>query len=89
MDSCSCKDIFFFTDWSWYYPGDNFFKTASYTIEALCTQSYEDSTEKLKDIEAKILLNGLGLENYNVSVAEKMIKAGASRIGTSGLKDEE
>ncbi|KAL1828918.1 hypothetical protein ACET3Z_007330 [Daucus carota] len=35
--------------------GDNFFKTASYTIEALCTKSYEDTTEKLKDIEAQIL----------------------------------
>ncbi|XVE92593.1 hypothetical protein REPUB_Repub01dG0111800 [Reevesia pubescens] len=35
--------------------GDNFFKTASYTIEALCAKSYEDTTEKLKDIEAQIL----------------------------------
>ncbi|KAF5442373.1 hypothetical protein F2P56_035036 [Juglans regia] len=35
--------------------GDNFFKTASYTIEALCTKSFEDTTEKLKDIEAQIL----------------------------------
>ncbi|GLU04717.1 hypothetical protein SLE2022_218520 [Rubroshorea leprosula] len=35
--------------------GDNFFKTASYTIEALCAKSYEDTTEKLKDVEAQIL----------------------------------
>ncbi|KAJ6429801.1 hypothetical protein OIU84_021244 [Salix udensis] len=35
--------------------GDNFFKTASYTIEALCSRTYEDTTEKLKDIEAQIL----------------------------------
>ncbi|KAE8668231.1 Chaperone protein dnaJ 15 [Hibiscus syriacus] len=35
--------------------GDNFFKTASYTIEALCAKSFEDTTEKLKDIEAQIL----------------------------------
>ncbi|KAJ6726333.1 DNAJ DOMAIN (PROKARYOTIC HEAT SHOCK PROTEIN) [Salix purpurea] len=35
--------------------GDNFFKTASYTIEALCSRTYEDTTEKLKDIEARIL----------------------------------
>ncbi|GLT91834.1 hypothetical protein SLE2022_097050 [Rubroshorea leprosula] len=35
--------------------GDNFFKTAAYTIEALCAKSYEDTTEKLKDIEAQIL----------------------------------
>ncbi|KAK4260822.1 hypothetical protein QN277_003887 [Acacia crassicarpa] len=35
--------------------GDNFFKTASYTIEALCAKSYEGTSEKLKDIEAQIL----------------------------------
>ncbi|XP_051146212.1 chaperone protein dnaJ 15-like [Andrographis paniculata] len=35
--------------------GDNFFKPASYSIEALCAKTYEDTTEKLKDIETKIL----------------------------------
>ncbi|KAF3431895.1 hypothetical protein FNV43_RR26631 [Rhamnella rubrinervis] len=35
--------------------GDNFFKTASYTIEALCVKTYEDTTHKLRDIEAQIL----------------------------------
>ncbi|KAI3453048.1 hypothetical protein Pfo_009711 [Paulownia fortunei] len=35
--------------------GDNFFKPAAYTIEALCAKSYEDTTHKLKDIEAQIL----------------------------------
>ncbi|KAI5579757.1 hypothetical protein POPTR_008G123200v4 [Populus trichocarpa] len=35
--------------------GDNFFKTASYTIEALCSKTYEDTTEKLKDVEGQIL----------------------------------
>ncbi|XP_022873594.1 chaperone protein dnaJ 15-like [Olea europaea var. sylvestris] len=35
--------------------GDNFFKTATYTIEALSAKSYEETTEKLKDIEAEIL----------------------------------
>ncbi|KAL2546160.1 Chaperone protein dnaJ 15 [Forsythia ovata] len=35
--------------------GDNFFKPATYTIEALCAKSYEDTTHKLKDIEAEIL----------------------------------
>lgn len=35
--------------------GDNFFKPASYTIEALCAKTYEDTTDKLKDIEAQIL----------------------------------
>ncbi|KAG2312816.1 hypothetical protein Bca4012_027376 [Brassica carinata] len=35
--------------------GDNFFKTASYTIEALCAKTYEDTTENLKEVEAQIL----------------------------------
>ncbi|XP_076903320.1 chaperone protein dnaJ 15-like [Bidens hawaiensis] len=35
--------------------GDNFFKTASYTIEALCAVTHESSTHKLKDVEQQIL----------------------------------
>ncbi|KAL5726393.1 Chaperone protein dnaJ 15 [Ranunculus cassubicifolius] len=35
--------------------GDNFFKTASYTIEAVCTKSFEETSEKLKEIESEIL----------------------------------
>ncbi|KAK2972914.1 hypothetical protein RJ640_026666 [Escallonia rubra] len=35
--------------------GDNFFKTATYTMEAVCAKTYEDTTDKLKDIEAQIL----------------------------------
>ncbi|CAM8942172.1 unnamed protein product [Rhodiola kirilowii] len=35
--------------------GDNFFKTASYTIEAVCAKSYEETTNKLQEIEAQIL----------------------------------
>ncbi|XP_028768243.1 chaperone protein dnaJ 15-like [Neltuma alba] len=44
--------------------GDNFFKTATYTIEALCAKSYEDTTQKLKDIEAKILLKRNELRQF-------------------------
>lgn len=35
--------------------GDNFFKPATYIIEALCAKTYEDTTHQLKDIEAQIL----------------------------------
>ncbi|KAG6391679.1 hypothetical protein SASPL_149436 [Salvia splendens] len=35
--------------------GDNFFKPATYTIEALCAKTYEDTTDKLRDIEGQIL----------------------------------
>ncbi|XP_022871255.1 chaperone protein dnaJ 15-like isoform X2 [Olea europaea var. sylvestris] len=34
--------------------GDNFFKPAVYSIEALCAKSYEDTTHKLRGIEAQI-----------------------------------
>ncbi|KAF6134965.1 hypothetical protein GIB67_037492 [Kingdonia uniflora] len=35
--------------------GDNFFKTATYTIEAICAKTFEDTTVKLKEVEAQIL----------------------------------
>ncbi|XP_051122575.1 chaperone protein dnaJ 15-like isoform X2 [Andrographis paniculata] len=35
--------------------GDNFFKPAIYTIEALCVKTYGDTTQKLRDIETQIL----------------------------------
>ncbi|XP_073004164.1 chaperone protein dnaJ 15-like [Typha latifolia] len=35
--------------------GDNFFKPATYTIEVICAKSYEDTTERLKEIQAKLL----------------------------------
>ncbi|KAI9088553.1 hypothetical protein K1719_029667 [Acacia pycnantha] len=46
--------------------GDNFFKTASYTIEAVCAKSYEDTNQKLKDIEAKILLKRNELRQFEI-----------------------
>ena len=46
--------------------GDNFFKTATYTIEALCTRSYEDTTQKLKDIEAQILRKRTELRDFEI-----------------------
>lgn len=46
--------------------GDNFFKPATYTIEALCAKSYEDTTLKLKDIEAQILRKRNELRQFEV-----------------------
>lgn len=46
--------------------GDNFFKTASYTIEALCARSFEDATEKLKEIEAQILRKRNDLREFEI-----------------------
>ncbi|KAF3782756.1 Chaperone protein dnaJ 15 [Nymphaea thermarum] len=36
--------------------GDNFFKSASYTIEAVCAQSLEEASVNLKEIEANLLV---------------------------------
>ncbi|KAI7739982.1 hypothetical protein M8C21_004397 [Ambrosia artemisiifolia] len=44
--------------------GDNFFKTASYTIEALCAATYESSTHKLKDVEQQILRKRTDLRQF-------------------------
>ncbi|WOL17586.1 chaperone protein dnaJ 15-like [Canna indica] len=46
--------------------GDNFFKPATYTIEALCAKSYEDTTEKLKEIESKILAKRTDLRQFEI-----------------------
>ncbi|XP_071692200.1 chaperone protein dnaJ 15-like [Rutidosis leptorrhynchoides] len=44
--------------------GDNFFKTASYTIEAVCAATYESSTHKLKDVEQQILRKRTELRQF-------------------------
>ncbi|OEL28512.1 Chaperone protein dnaJ 15 [Dichanthelium oligosanthes] len=44
--------------------GDNFFKPASYMIEAMCAKSYEDTTERLKEIESKILAKRNDLRQF-------------------------
>ncbi|KAK9052251.1 hypothetical protein SSX86_028879 [Deinandra increscens subsp. villosa] len=40
------------------------FKTASYTIEALCAATYESSTHKLKDVEQQILTKRTELRRF-------------------------
>ncbi|KAI3714387.1 hypothetical protein L1987_72988 [Smallanthus sonchifolius] len=44
--------------------GDNFFNTASYTIEAVCATTYESSTNKLKDVEQQILRKRTELRQF-------------------------
>ncbi|KAG6506708.1 hypothetical protein ZIOFF_032035 [Zingiber officinale] len=46
--------------------GDNFFKPAAYTIEAVCAKSYEDTTEKLKEIESKLLAKRTDLRQFEI-----------------------
>lgn len=52
-------------NWCW-FSGDNFFKTASYTIEALCAKSFENVTQKLQEIEAQILAKRNDLRQFEI-----------------------
>ncbi|GMP58912.1 hypothetical protein CsSME_00022405 [Camellia sinensis var. sinensis] len=54
--------------------GDNFFKTASYTIEALCAKSYEDTTNKLKDVEAQILRKRIELRQFETEYRKALAR---------------
>ncbi|KAG8366637.1 hypothetical protein BUALT_Bualt17G0100400 [Buddleja alternifolia] len=54
--------------------GDNFFKPATYTIEALCAKSYEDTTNKLKDIEAQILRKRNELRQFETEYRKSLAR---------------
>ncbi|XP_047341246.1 chaperone protein dnaJ 15-like [Impatiens glandulifera] len=54
--------------------GDNFFKTASYTIEAVCAKTYEDTTEKLKDIESQILRKRNDLRQFETEYRKALAR---------------
>ncbi|KAL6573720.1 Chaperone protein dnaJ 15 [Orobanche hederae] len=54
--------------------GDNFFKPASYTIEALCAKSYEDTTHKLQDIEAQILRKRNELRHFETEYRKALAR---------------
>ncbi|KAL8470702.1 hypothetical protein ACS0TY_033321 [Phlomoides rotata] len=54
--------------------GDNFFKPATYTIEALCAKTYEDSTNKLKEIEAQILRKRTELRQFETEYRKALAR---------------
>uniref|UniRef100_A0A1D1Z8W5 Chaperone protein dnaJ 15 n=1 Tax=Anthurium amnicola TaxID=1678845 RepID=A0A1D1Z8W5_9ARAE len=54
--------------------GDNFFKTATYTIEALCAKSFEDVTQKLKEIEAQILIKRNDLRQFETEYRKALAR---------------
>ncbi|KAI3720061.1 hypothetical protein L6452_20970 [Arctium lappa] len=54
--------------------GDNFFKTASYTIEAVCATTYEDTTLKLKDIEQQILRKRTELRQFETEYRQALAR---------------
>ncbi|XP_010921927.1 chaperone protein dnaJ 15 isoform X1 [Elaeis guineensis] len=54
--------------------GDNFFKPATYTIEAICARSYEDTTQKLKEIEAQILSKRNDLHQFETEYRKALAR---------------
>lgn len=54
--------------------GDNFFKSASYTIEAISAEPFSDSTEKLKSIEAQLLSKRNELRQFEVEYKEVLAR---------------
>ncbi|KAJ4973674.1 hypothetical protein NE237_006848 [Protea cynaroides] len=54
--------------------GDNFFKTAAYTIEAICAKSYEDTTGKLKEIEAQLLMKRNELRQFETEYRKALAR---------------
>lgn len=54
--------------------GDNFFKPATYMIEALCAKTYEDSTNKLKDIEGQILRKRTELRQFETEYRKALAR---------------
>jgi hypothetical protein len=44
--------------------GDNFFKSTSYTVEAICAQAFKDAKERLKGVEAEMLLKQNALHEF-------------------------
>ncbi|PKA59693.1 Chaperone protein dnaJ 15 [Apostasia shenzhenica] len=54
--------------------GDNFFKPATYTIEAMCAKSYEDTTQKLKEIEVQILSKRNDLRQFETEYRKALAR---------------
>ncbi|KAK4261259.1 hypothetical protein QN277_004283 [Acacia crassicarpa] len=50
--------------------GDNFFRSASYTIEASCAASFSQAKENLRSVEAQILTKRAGLTKFESEYRE-------------------
>uniref|UniRef100_A0A453R829 J domain-containing protein n=1 Tax=Aegilops tauschii subsp. strangulata TaxID=200361 RepID=A0A453R829_AEGTS len=50
--------------------GDNFFKSATYTIEIVCAESFPTEKEKLQSVEAKILTKRAELSKFETEYRE-------------------
>ncbi|KAJ9187604.1 hypothetical protein P3X46_003037 [Hevea brasiliensis] len=50
--------------------GDNFFKSASYSIESLCAAPFAEEKEKLRDVEAQILAKRVEISKFETEYRE-------------------
>ncbi|KAK9050962.1 hypothetical protein SSX86_027587 [Deinandra increscens subsp. villosa] len=50
--------------------GDNFFKSVSYTIEVICTASFAEEKESLREVEGQILSKRLELSKFETEYKE-------------------
>lgn len=57
--------------------GDNFFQSATYTIEAISTESFEESAEQLRDIEAHLLKKRGELRQFETEYKEVLARFAA------------
>ena len=53
--------------------GDNFFKSTSYTIEAICAQAFKDAKERLKGVEAEMLRKRNSLHEFEAEYKQVQI----------------
>ncbi|CAN6477764.1 unnamed protein product [Victoria cruziana] len=54
--------------------GDNFFKSATYSIEAVCAAPFSEEKEKLKDVEAQILSKRMELSKFETEYREVLFQ---------------
>ncbi|KAL6007530.1 Chaperone protein dnaJ 15 [Asimina triloba] len=54
--------------------GTHIFATATYTIEALCAKTFEETTQKLKDIEAQILAKRNELRQFETEYRKALAR---------------
>ncbi|XP_066332479.1 chaperone protein dnaJ 16-like [Miscanthus floridulus] len=54
--------------------GDNFFKSASYTIEIVCAEPFSDQKEKLRSVEAKIIAKRSELSKFESEYRKVLAK---------------
>ncbi|KQK01985.1 chaperone protein dnaJ 16 [Brachypodium distachyon] len=54
--------------------GDNFFKSATYTLEVVCAKPFSDEKEKLRNVEAKILAKRSELSKFESEYREVLAK---------------